>query len=429
MKKIILTVSLLIIMILLAACSGPQGEPGPMGPPGPPGPEGPQGPEAVVQEGAGGEESSEIQPAPQNDYIGDTTCQGCHSDIYNTYIQSGHPWIFNRIEDGQEPDLPFTSISKRPAGYDWEDFLYIVGGYNWKAHFGNSDGFIITNPPDTIDDTAFANQFNLPNLTMANDAAMVPFHAGEENKPYDCGRCHTTGYNPIITNERPGIVGTWAQEGVRCENCHGPGSLHASDPTRTDMRIERDGGACESCHPMSGVPAEAIGNGFIVHGDAYGDLFPGKHALLDCVDCHDPHTGVVALRKSEQPTTRARCVDCHFEYANLHKVPEHAAMNLGCTDCHMPRIIQVAWAEPSLFTADMRTHQVIINPDQLGQFTEDGSEILPQVGLNYACRRCHLPNTSIERTDEELLNAAENYHSRSDAASPEAAEPAATAAP
>lgn len=410
MNKICFTISLLLAVILLAACSGPQGEPGPVGPAGPPGPEGPQGPA-----GPGGPAPAADSGSPgeavqtKNDYIGDTTCQGCHSEIYNAYSRSGHPWALTKVS-GNAPNLPFSELNRRPAGYTWEEILYVIGGYNWKAIFVNPEGYIITNHPDAVGDPNFANQFNLANLPMANDAGFVPFHAGEENKSFDCGSCHTTGYNPVSSNELPGIMGTWAQDGVRCENCHGPGSLHASDPTRVDMRIERDAGACESCHPMGGVPEAAVGSDFIVHGDAYGDLFPGKHALLDCVDCHDPHTGVIALRKANQPTTRARCIDCHHEYVDLHKVDKHAGLDFSCTDCHMPRIIQSAWGKPSFFTADLRTHQVVINPGQVEQIDPSTGEIYPQVGLNYACRRCHLPNTSVARSDEELIAAAENYH-------------------
>jgi hypothetical protein len=92
----------------------------------------------------------------------------------------------------------------------------------------------------------------------------------------------------------------------------------------------------------------------------------------------------------------------------------------------------VAWGVPERFAADMRTHQVVINPQQIGQTTEDASEILPEVGLNFACRRCHLPGTTIARTDEELINAATGYHSEikfTEQTPAETAAPEATATP
>ncbi len=59
----------------------------------------------------------------------------------------------------------------------------------------------------------------------------------------------------------------------------------------------------------------------------------------------------------------------------------------------------------------MQTHQVIINAEQIGQFAEDGS-ILPQLGLDTACRQCHNSELGIgpALTDATLLAAAEGYH-------------------
>ena len=45
----------------------------------------------------------------------------------------------------------------------------------------------------------------------------VPYHAGEE-KPYNCGTCHTTGYVPEGNqDDMPGMIGTWAEDGIGCE--------------------------------------------------------------------------------------------------------------------------------------------------------------------------------------------------------------------
>jgi hypothetical protein len=427
MKKLIVAITLLALLAILAACAGPEGPPGPMGPPGPSGPEGPQGqpgaPAPTLAAPAGGDGAAAAPGLA--DYVGDTTCQGCHGDIYDRYIQSGHPWILSKVEGGA-PNLPFADVKQRPQGYNWDDILFVIGGYNWKANFVNPQGYVITNPPDATGQADYGNQYNLPNVFLNMSDEMVPYHAGAENLPYDCGACHTTGYNPVLTNaDLPGAVGTWAQEGVRCEECHGPGGNHVKNPNLVAMRIDRDRSDCNQCHQMGSLPKESIGDPFIVHHDSYGDLFPGKHAILDCVDCHDPHTGVVALRNAGEQTTQATCANCHSDKVGRHKVPQHQRMGLTCLECHMPRMIEVAWGVPERFAADMRTHQVAINSQQIGQTGQNG-EYLPQVGLDFACRRCHLPNTSIARTDEELINAATGYH---DVAPASEAAPAATEAP
>jgi hypothetical protein len=87
----------------------------------------------------------------------------------------------------------------------------------------------------------------------------------------------------------------------------------------------------------------------------------------------------------------------------------------------MPQLIQNAIGAPESFMADLKTHQVVINAGQIGQFTEDGG-ILPQIGLDYACRQCHNSNLGIgpSLSDEVLLAAAEGYHEPEPTAEPEA---------
>jgi hypothetical protein len=56
---------------------------------------------------------------------------------------------------------------------------------------------------------------------------------------------------------------------------------------------------------------------------------------------------------------------------------------------------------------------VSIDPTQISQFAEDGETLLPQLSLNTTCRHCHVPagdGFATPKTDEQLLEAALNYH-------------------
>ena len=64
------------------------------------------------------------------------------------------------------------------------------------------------------------------------------------------------------------------------------------------------------------------------------------------------------------------------------------------------------------FTGDIRTHMMAIDPDQIDQFTEDGSEALSQLGMDFVCRHCHVPGSAVELTDDELRATALGYHDR-----------------
>jgi hypothetical protein len=333
-------------------------------------------------------------------------------EIYDVFITSGHPWKLNKVVDGQPPDYPFTEVSEPPEGYTWDDVTYVIGGYNWKARFIDQEGYIITGDADATTQYNFAN----PD-TGKDEPEWVPYHAGEENKPYNCGPCHTTGYSAWPSDahqdDLPGIVGTWAEPGIQCERCHGPASLHVANPHGVRPMIERDSELCGECH-LRGAPEEVnASGGFIRHHEQYEELFQSKHITLDCVTCHDPHAGVVQLRQTGEQTTRTQCENCHFRQAKYQDSQIHPAIGVACIDCHMPRVTKSATGDAERFTGDIRTHLMAIDAEQIEQFTEDGAVALSQIGLNFACRHCHVEGGSASvRTDEELIDKAVGYHER-----------------
>lgn len=398
-----------IILLLLAACAGQPGPQGPVGPAGPAGPEGPMGPE-----GKAGPQGSAGSAAKTTgaEYVGSATCAGCHADVFAAYKNSGHAASMTPVENGQRPTFPYTFIPQPPEGYNWSQISYIVGGYNWKALFLDQDGYIITNPPDSTGQSNYLNQYNFENEIIPHTAGWVSFHSGQEDLAYTCGTCHTTGYKPSGNQDNlTGLQGTWAQPGVQCEACHGPGSLHASNPYGTRMVVDRDAEMCQQCHIFNTDNLD-IQNGFIQHSDQYGDLPQGKHAVIDCVLCHDPHSGVVQLQQNQKQVTKVLCENCHFQEKQVQNVARHAALNLACTQCHMPPAIQSAWGDPAFFSGDEATHRMAIDPNQVHQYNSDGSLATTQIALDTACRHCHVEGKLQPLTDAQLIKAATGYHTR-----------------
>ncbi|HEC22158.1 MAG TPA: hypothetical protein ENI95_04495, partial [Chloroflexi bacterium] len=164
-------------------------------------------------------------------------------------MQSGHPYKLNPVVDGQPPEYPFSRVPDPPEGYTWEDISYVIGGYGWKARFIDLEGYIITG-----EDENATTQYNLYNEDLDMGPNWVGYHAGEE-KPYDCGSCHTTGYSPEGNQDGlPGLIGTWALPGIQCEACHGPASQHVENPD-IPLEVNRDSELCGSCHSR-GDPTE-----------------------------------------------------------------------------------------------------------------------------------------------------------------------------
>jgi hypothetical protein len=346
------------------------------------------------------------------EYAGSNSCAECHDDIYGAFKQSGHAFKLNKVVNGRPPDYPFTEVPSPPEGYSWDDITYVIGGYNWKARFIGKDGFIITGKEG---DTSFLGQYNFANPIVGTGIQWVKYHPGEK-RPYNCGRCHTTGYSAepdTHQDDLPGLIGTWAEPGITCEECHGPGSLHVANPYGVNLKIDRSPAACGACHVRGSPEAVNASGGFIRHHEQYEELFQSKHVALECVLCHDPHKGVVQLRKTDQKTTRTSCENCHFEQEKYQASQAMVASGVQCIDCHMPRVTKSAVGNAAKFTGDIRTHLMAIDPDQAGQFSADGKTALSQLGLDFSCRSCHVSGGSASvQSDAQLRESAYGYHDR-----------------
>jgi hypothetical protein len=76
----------------------------------------------------------------------------------------------------------------------------------------------------------------------------------------ECVDCHTTGFE--YTSGWRSEAATPHLAGNQCENCHGPGSKHAADPTKAEFRklvtVSADqmnkNGLCERCHDPDNSP-------------------------------------------------------------------------------------------------------------------------------------------------------------------------------
>ncbi len=393
LKQSILIILILASASLLIACSVEVVE-GPIGPAGPAGPQGPAGPP--------GDDAS-VRLA----YVGSEKCGQCHEEQYSKFVLSGHPYKLTRVE-GEAPEFPYDNVTggvqSPPEGYTWADVSYVIGGFGWKARFIDQNGYIITGDADAT------TQWNFENEQARLDAGWAPYHAGEQ-KPYDCGSCHTTGYSPQgHQNDMEGMIGTWALDGIQCEACHGPGNLHSSDPYGHLMVLDRSNQLCGDCHVRGNPALVDASGGFVKHHEQYEELYNSKHFALQCIACHDPHASSIYADAQVNPDMgiRQTCDTCHWQqtYQNSDR---HFA--LECTDCHMPPTGKSAQANLELYIGDINSHLFSINPDpNAPQFNEDGSLSMPYLTLEYACGSCHNDEYATVKSIEQLAERAKGYH-------------------
>ena len=169
-----------------------------------------------------------------------------------------------------------------------------------------------------------------------------------------CVQCH----RDVTSNFRHAFH---ALQGVECEDCHGPGSLHVEGSGDVAKIIsfrsrpaEGANGVCLSCH---------------VQDAAVRNWMAGTHAAehVRCTECHQIHTqaaqaaaparlafdtttpGSVTFAERLQPESTVRlaprgqinesCLKCHQSQRAEMSLPYHHPLQEGkvtCVDCHNP---------------------------------------------------------------------------------------------
>ncbi len=357
-----------------------------------------------------------------SDYAGSEACAGCHSAIYNKFVESGHSYKLSKVVDNMAPTFPFSVLPPIPnsdglsdgdntlgAPGSYGDVSYVIGGYNWKARFVDTNGYIITG-----DDV----QYNF------ETDGWVAYHADETDKPYDCGKCHTTGWiayedGGLRQDNLPGMDGTFFKGGVHCEECHGPGAAHVnSSGLKSYITKDSSTELCGRCHTRDSSNRIAASGGYIKHHEQYDELLgihpdgvgaggTGKHlqAGVGCNTCHDPHASTVNRDKSGVNGLIKECTDCHSDKviaAGVHSEKSFARKGLStvsgkrisnCVQCHMPKITKSAVGHDAIGTGpqvgDIRTHIFKIDLSTTTQFTPDGKFSYPWVSGVNACKHCH----------------------------------------
>jgi len=330
-----------------------------------------------------------------NAYIGSTACGSCHADQLGEVRASGHPHKLNAVVNGERPTDPLLTLPENPpAGLVWDDIAFVLGGFGWKVRFitGEEGNYNVVVGEDV--------QWNIPTEEW------VDYHVDRPTAyNYGCFVCHTTGPDEA-TN-------TFAEPGVSCEACHGPGRMHAITQNPADIVVDTSGEQCGSCHNRNGIdaPAPASG-GFIRHHEQYNEMRSAGHKELDCILCHDAHVGI---RKQEGGIARD-CGACHSTYPDM--IHAGRAVTVNCEDCHMPAASKSA-VKFHEYKGDVASHifKIHVGPESKDAMFEGGATLKDDFGttLDFSCYGCHQDENGVGgddsvKTREELAAAAANAH-------------------
>ncbi|MGD8450806.1 MAG: multiheme c-type cytochrome [Phycisphaerae bacterium] len=203
------------------------------------------------------------------------------------------------VDDDGDVDLAdFALLSQNCTGPLISPATYVGAANCADCHSGNHADWM-----QTIHATAFS--------TLVNDGA------GDNVL---CFPCHSVGYGKasgfVDLDTTPDLAN------VQCENCHGPGSNHLSDPYGFPLERPLDADLCGACHQSChGLCGEN-------HHPQYEQWSESKHstALIDI---------------QWLPDTEQECLQCHstdYRLAPPGEEPQvwEAIYDLECVACHDP---------------------------------------------------------------------------------------------
>jgi hypothetical protein len=234
-----------------------------------------------------------IDPGPPEEpsaWVGSAACETCHDTAYTEHIGSAHAEHFQRVADGQAPQYVHAAQMEHPVrlpppGHGWESIAFVLGGTSSYALFVDTAGQVITGESAQWD------------LVAGQWTSYLP----GQQQPFECGACHTTGFDPGIE----GIVDSWQLDGVACEACHGPGRKHVESGLVEDIVVNATTEFCEQCHANGHGPARSsLAHGPGIHARASAT----DHFGVGCLECHNPHASV---RFDREQAIRKECIDCH----------------------------------------------------------------------------------------------------------------------
>lgn len=370
-----------------------------------------------------------VKVVKYGDFAGSESCGGCHKNIYESHINTGHyntsqPALKKQILGSFEPGqntfsfnaMEKVAMEKRGDGYYQVEYLMneekrkskfditVGSGKKGQSYLSWKSNILIQMPV-----TYFT-----PESTWSGSPGFNPQKiAFNRVVTSRCLECHSTYFETISdTDKHPeefdkkNII-----YGVDCEKCHGPAkehvNFHLKNPSVKEAKYIVNTGKlprqlqldlCGLCHSgrliktrpsfsfqagdslldfftQPNTPAQV--GGIDVHGNQLGMLSQSKCFIssgMTCQSCHNVHE----KEQNKPELFSQRCAGCHTEGKSrlclLTKTVGNI-INKNCIDCHMPlqlsHSIAVFLEGANVPTpAKLRTHEIKIYKEESDKILE-----------------------------------------------------------
>jgi tetratricopeptide (TPR) repeat protein len=341
------------------------------------------------------------QPASKyKGYVGSISCRECHKKFYKLWAPSNHGLAMQ----------PYTSELARESLTPQINDI-VIGDYRYRADIQPGKGWVIERGPEGEKKYPMVHALGgknvyyfltpvergrLQTLPVAYDvrkkewfdtaASGIRHFPGEAGEPVNwkdpaytfntaCYRCHVSQLSTNYDIKTDTYSTVWAESGINCESCHGPGEEHirvcrAAPEGKIpedlklirggrDFTVQQNNETCAPCHAKMRPLTTAFkpGDRFFDHYDLTTledpDFYPdgrdlgenytyttwlmspcAKSGQLSCLHCH---TSSGRFRQKKDPNKA--CTPCHrkrVEDASAHTRHKAGSTGNQCISCHMP---------------------------------------------------------------------------------------------
>lgn len=346
-------------------------------------------------------------------YVGIHSCKPCHQDIYNSFLQTGmgksfdiaskkksaakfdqHSIVYDKSSDFfYKPFLDKDSLKIMEFRLDKKDTIYkrietvdyIIGsGQHTNSHISNTNGYL--------------HQMPMTFYTQKGTWDLPPGFENGANSRFsrkiglECMSCHNAYPDFVMGSENKYAS---VPNGIDCERCHGPGSIHIDQKSRgivvdtakkidytivnpAKLSIDLQFDVCQRCHLQGNAvlkenksffdykPGMKLSDVLTVFMPRYEnsekDFIMASHAdrlkmsecylsptlsqgegesshknKITCITCHDPH---VSVKVTGKEVFNNACKNCHGNTTKVICAEKQEVRNFkqdNCVSCHMPR--------------------------------------------------------------------------------------------
>jgi tetratricopeptide (TPR) repeat protein len=332
-------------------------------------------------------------------YAGSVSCRECHEKFYTLWSTSHHglamqPYTKTFAEKNLAPQTEDIEIKNRSYRFDInkgiviESFKKNKKNYPVKHVMGGKYVYFLLTPMERGRLQVLPLSYDVRKKEWYDTTASFVRHFVEAtDRPVDwkdpmltfntaCYGCHVSQLKTNYDLKTDSYKSTWAEPGINCETCHGPGEEHNKITKATpkgqplkDLKIistktmtpEQRDHMCATCHTKGGPIAAGFtpGDRYFDHFDLttleHPDFYPDgrdlgenytctlwmmspcvKAGKLECMHCHTS-SGRYRFKKEKFNDACMPCHEKHVKDPTAHTHHKPASEGSKCISCHMPK--------------------------------------------------------------------------------------------